>query len=731
MNIISSVLSKRINRVIMEVMMKRLFPFFFWALFISIVFFGCTHSVDDPDTPSADDPDIPITYPRPCWGEWVRIDKEETWYITSGDIQINGNLSTRKVTLDKVSDQVIEVQEGTQTYYLYASRQANMSFTGTVILDEVPPLQAQSRAIGGIGIQVTISSKRNPRDTQTVEAQEDGTFRGLDTIPGDEYELTFSREDDAEEQLSGVPITVTPQVPEENLGTFHIGEGVNFKAFLKPKPEVDMTKLYATTTYYDFILEIVNIGTETCTGANYTLDFGTLLSSSATSGTLGTMAAGSHQQFNINVACNGVQGASEFKEIQVTIRDPGTNKTWQDAISLKFNKSPLYFSIKSDPAIQGVLIAPDAKSYFFKTQGNSGNYTASVRVPWSEKDYLMVFSGVNTDTAYTVGINTTPSSPSPQESYEPNNTEQTATVIATEEITQIGSSLRQGDIDYYKIRTGSVMPEFKMDYSLSISRLPDKTSYFRGQNLNITGLVVSKVYTDLSSEPITVTNEHISGYDKTKLGEQVLTITVDGKTVTFKVTVIEGSSSENAILSFIIEGIGGTIDEVEKIIEVRVPGGTSLVSLTPAIEVSEGATIEPGSGVAQNFTTSVTTPIIYTVKAADGTEVEYKVRVMVDTGSGESIIIITSKDVDQITLTSTYAASLSKQKDTSFNVHVDGGDSVQWYVDGGETTEGVSQDTFSCTFSGSNYSIGVHYVMVLVTRNGAYYSKELRFRVTK
>jgi hypothetical protein len=239
------------------------------------------------------------------------------------------------------------------------------------------------------------------------------------------------------------------------------------------------------------------------------------------------------------------------------------------------------------------------------------------------------------------------------------------------------------------------------------------------------------VYTDLSSEPITVTKEHISGYDKTKLGEQVLTITVDGKAVTFKVTVIEGSSSENAILSFIINGIPGTIDTDEKTIEVRVAGGTSLTALTPAIEVSEGATIDPESGVARNFTISVTTPLIYTVRAANGTEAVYKVRVMVDTSNGEGIILSTPEDADQITLTSTYTAPLSKEKNTSFVLDVVGGDSVKWFVDGGETTIGVDADTFSCTFSGNSYSIGVHYVMVLVTRNGAPYSKEFRFRVIK
>ena len=67
-----------------------------------------------------------------------------------------------------------------------------------------------------------------------------------------------------------------------------------------------------------------------------------------------------------------------------------------------------------------------------------------------------------------------------------------------------------------------------------------KIEYFVGDELNLTGarLVVKKgeeiKYVDLTDESVTV-----SGYDKTKLGTQTLTVTYEKKTTTFTVTVKE------------------------------------------------------------------------------------------------------------------------------------------------------------------------------------------------
>jgi hypothetical protein len=67
----------------------------------------------------------------------------------------------------------------------------------------------------------------------------------------------------------------------------------------------------------------------------------------------------------------------------------------------------------------------------------------------------------------------------------------------------------------------------------------------------------------------------------------------------------------------------GIIDTTNKTINVTVPVGTVLTSLTTDISIAAGHTISPASGVAQNFTT----PIVYTVKRPDNTTTNWNVTV--------------------------------------------------------------------------------------------------------
>ena len=86
-------------------------------------------------------------------------------------------------------------------------------------------------------------------------------------------------------------------------------------------------------------------------------------------------------------------------------------------------------------------------------------------------------------------------------------------------------------------------------------------------------------------------------------------------TVTVTVEIIP--SSENDILSFILaeQTEDAVIDTVNHTVNAKVMYGTSLIALTPAITVSAAATIDPASGVEQDFTD----PVSYTVTAQDGT----------------------------------------------------------------------------------------------------------------
>ena len=70
----------------------------------------------------------------------------------------------------------------------------------------------------------------------------------------------------------------------------------------------------------------------------------------------------------------------------------------------------------------------------------------------------------------------------------------------------------------------------------------------------------------------------------------------------------------------------GVINEAEKTITVYLPLGTDISALTPVINVSSKATVNPASGVTQNFTE----PVIYTVTAEDGSTAQYTITVNIE-----------------------------------------------------------------------------------------------------
>jgi len=73
---------------------------------------------------------------------------------------------------------------------------------------------------------------------------------------------------------------------------------------------------------------------------------------------------------------------------------------------------------------------------------------------------------------------------------------------------------------------------------LSLISAPVKTSYYLGEELDTTGLVLTATYDDNTTQTIT-DGYVISGYDSSVTGPQEITVTYGGRTVTFTVTVIE------------------------------------------------------------------------------------------------------------------------------------------------------------------------------------------------
>ena len=98
---------------------------------------------------------------------------------------------------------------------------------------------------------------------------------------------------------------------------------------------------------------------------------------------------------------------------------------------------------------------------------------------------------------------------------------------------------------------------------------------------------------------------------------------------------IQGAEDERFILEFKVDSVYGTVDEDNKMVRLDFPAGTDVTHLTPTIIISNYATIEPKSGVTQDFTN----PVYYTVTAMSGATSQYMVEAIVHDADNEKSIL--------------------------------------------------------------------------------------------
>jgi len=78
--------------------------------------------------------------------------------------------------------------------------------------------------------------------------------------------------------------------------------------------------------------------------------------------------------------------------------------------------------------------------------------------------------------------------------------------------------------------------------SISVSTVPEKTEYLEArETLDVTGGVITLTYDDGVFYTVNMTEDMVSGFDNTVTGPQTLTVTYNGKTTTFVVTIKQKS----------------------------------------------------------------------------------------------------------------------------------------------------------------------------------------------
>ena len=162
-------------------------------------------------------------------------------------------------------------------------------------------------------------------------------------------------------------------------------------------------------------------------------------------------------------------------------------------------------------------------------------------------------------------------------------------------------------LNLYKITTSSI----------TVTTNPSKTTYKKGESLNLSGGIVTVRYSDNTSSTISLDSSQVTvtGYNSSNLGEQTLTVKYLGETTTFKVTV---TSNEKFDISSNTLNNGSVIlagDIFKMYIDINITNynvdtnqirilNPDEISLSGAI-VKSSSTVEKGGATTSNFNVTI------------------------------------------------------------------------------------------------------------------------------
>ena len=211
-----------------------------------------------------------------------------------------------------------------------------------------------------------------------------------------------------------------------------------------------------------------------------------------------------------------------------------------------------------------------------------------------------------------------------------------------------------------------------------------------------------------------------------------VTLSGGSGTATIKVTAEDGSTTKTytvnfttaadtrsdakQITAFTISGqVGDTaIDQSAHTVAVIMPYGTDVTNLTPTITVSNKASVNPASGTAQDFTSSVT----YTVTAENETTQEYTVTVTVQAPSGTAPTI-TTQTLPDGTVGTAYSQTLAATGTTP----------ITWSVTEGSLPGGLELNTSTGVISGTPTTAGTSTFTVTARNATGSATKELSIKI--
>ena len=480
----------------------------------------------DPTTNTSDEP-----ISKEYWGTWIRMDTGEEYVINDKTVTVNGESSNGIGSITKESENILKYGSEDTAPRLFRKGGANRSFSAQ--LSGFENQLARAASMGTQGIKARRQNKKNESDKQEVESDSNGVITFTEAVSDEIQNIEVETASDTK-----VSVDVLPQYDGENVGTIPlITKG---KYALKTTYTVN-TKLddylYGNDyTEYDITLKFENISNEKCAMSFYTIscDDANLKTTFTKEGNIRTLLPGKYAEITGKVSYGKLE--EEYKDVTLNIKieDGLTDDTWNDSVTLRFYKGrvPLVVNAQvvggvNNSKLNGFVIYPDSRSKWFSV--NSGE-SSTIWIPYSERDYTLVFSGATeiSEMKYSFSYRN-PSkladlsgvvSRDEIRAYESNNTLDTAYNLGTF-TDNIKAALIYGDLDYYKINNKNELVGNIASLKIDTSRM--RTSYYLNQTLNTEGLVVKAVYQ--GGQEVDVSDSvKIGSIDMTTIGTKSLEI---------------------------------------------------------------------------------------------------------------------------------------------------------------------------------------------------------------
>ena len=155
---------------------------------------------------------------------------------------------------------------------------------------------------------------------------------------------------------------------------------------------------------------------------------------------------------------------------------------------------------------------------------------------------------------------------------------------------------------------------------------PTKTEYEIGDELDLTGLVVTAHYSDGNEKVLSAGDYEVSGFDSSTAGEKTITVSYQGKTAAFTVNVKEAEKPVVTLESITISGPTKT--------EYKIGDELDLAGLVVTAHYSDGSYQEVTDYEVSGFDSAAAGEKTVTV-TYQGETVSFKITVKEDTASSE------------------------------------------------------------------------------------------------